>query len=221
MDKTQYTNIAKAWEYAEEHALEREPEAIAAIRAQADQAGIRQGSAFQADLMGMMVRIAHASSAIIVGTGSLVETMQLAHALEGSGQLTAVDSTVQGITLIRRAFAALQDTTSTKLRAVNASADVFLPRLNANDYDLIVVAGDPANYTATYAQASRLLAEHGTIVFTDALALNEANGGVMNAADRSAKTVAMRQLIADIEEDSSFDTTLIPDGTGLLIATKR
>ena len=77
-----------------------------------------------------------------MGTGSLVETLQLAYALDNKGQLTAVDSTAQGITLIRKAFAELQDETATTLRAVNAPASVFLPRLNANDYDLIVVAGD-------------------------------------------------------------------------------
>ena len=102
--------------------------------------------------------------------------MQLAHALDNKGLLTAVDSTAQGIALIRKAFAELQDETDTTLRAVNAPASVFLPRLNANDYDLIVVAGDAENYAATFAQASRLLRVHGVIVFTDVLALEDGQG---------------------------------------------
>ena len=64
-----------------------------------------QGSAAQARLLGMLVRITGAASVIAVGTGSLVETLQLAHALDNKGLLTAVDSTAQGIALIRKAFA--------------------------------------------------------------------------------------------------------------------
>ncbi|NMM93139.1 O-methyltransferase [Bifidobacterium oedipodis] len=221
MDKTQYTKLAKAWDYTEEHARELEPADIAEARAAADMAGLMQGPAAQAQLLGLLVRLTHASSVIAVGTASLVETMRLVAALDGSGQLTAVDSTAQGITLIRKAFTQLQDTIDTSLRAVNAPASVFLPRLNANDYDLIVVAGDAQNYAATYHQASRLLRQHGVIVFTNALALDCASGGVVDAADRSERAVAMRELIAAVEEDDAFETALTPDGTGMLIAIKR
>ena len=196
MDRTQYTNLAKAWEFTEEHARERESDALTDTRTAADESGQLQGSAAQARLLGMLVRITGAASVIAVGTGSLVETLQLAHALDNKGLLTAVDSTAQGIALIRKAFAELQDETDTTLRAVNAPASVFLPRLNANDYDLIVVAGD-------------------------VLALEDGQGGVINPADRSDKAIAMRELLTTVEDDEGFESTLTPDGTGLLIAYKK
>lgn len=217
MDRAQYANLAKCWEFTEEHARERESEDLLEARTVADQVGLPQSSSAQAQLLAAFVRMSGASSVIAVGTASLVETLQLVNALDHHGQLTAVDSSAQGIALIRKAFATLQDNTDTSLRAVNAPASVFLPRLNAHDYDLIVVAGDIENYSATFAQASRLLRDHGTIVFTDALA----DGGVVNPADRGDKAVAMRELIATVEEDHEFDSTLTPDGTGLLIAVKR
>ena len=215
MDRTQYTNLAKAWEFTEEHARERESDALTDTRTAADESGQLQGSAAQARLLGMLVRITGAGSVIAV------ETLQLAHALDNKGLLTAVDSTAQGIALIRKAFAELQDETDTTLRAVNAPASVFLPRLNANDYDLIVVAGDAENYAATFAQASRLLRVHGVIVFTDVLALEDGQGGVINPADRSDKAIAMRELLTTVEDDEGFESTLTPDGTGLLIAYKK
>jgi predicted O-methyltransferase YrrM len=221
MDRTQYTNLAKAWEFTEAHARERESNLIGNAREAAEQSGQAQGSAAQAQLLGVLVQLTGASSIIAVGTGSLVETLQLACALNGTGQLTAVDSTAQGITMIRKAFSDLQDGVDTTLRAVNAPASMFLPRLNANDYDLIVVAGDAENYAATFAQASRLLRDHGVIAFTDALALDGEQGGVINAVDRSDKAVAMRELITTVEDDEEFESTLTPDGTGLLIAFKR
>ena len=195
MDRTQYTNLAKAWEFTEEHARERESDALTDTRTAADESGQLQGSAAQARLLGMLVRITGAASVIAVGTGSLVETLQLAHALDNKGLLTAVDSTAQGSALIRQAF--------------------------ANDYDLIVVAGDAENYAATFAQASRLLRVHGVIVFTDVLALEDGQGGVINPADRSDKAIAMRELLTTVEDDEGFESTLTPDGTGLLIAYKK
>ncbi len=161
MDRTQYTNLAKAWEFTEEHARERESDALTDTRTAADESGQLQGSAAQARLLGMLVRITGAASVIAVGTGSLVETLQLAHALDNKGLLTAVDSTAQGIALIRKAFAEL------------------------------------------------------------VLALEDGQGGVINPADRSDKAIAMRELLTTVEDDEGFESTLTPDGTGLLIAYKK
>ena len=139
MDRTSYTNLAKSWEYVEDHAFSRQSAELNAIRTVAEENGIPQGSAAQAELLRMLVRMLNASSVIAIGTGSVVETMQLINGLDGTGQLTAVDSSAQGISLIRKLFNRLSDETETTLRAVNASAGVFLPRLNAENYDLIVV----------------------------------------------------------------------------------
>ena len=180
MDKTSYANLARAWEYVEDHAYSRQTQALLDAREQAAQCGLAQGSAAQAQLLHTLACMMRSTSVITIGSGSLVEIVQLVDALHGTGQLTAVDSSTQGIALIRKMFFALSDTTQTTLRAVNAPVNVFLPRLNGTDYDLIVVSGDATNYLDTFAQAPRLLREHGVIVFTDMLAFegDEANGGV-------------------------------------------
>ena len=219
MDRTSYTNLAKSWEYVEDHAFSRQSAELNAIRTAAEEAGIPQGSAAQAELLRMLVRMLDASSVI----GSVVETMQLINGIDNAGQLTAVDSSTQGIALIRKLFNRLSDDTETTLRAVNASAGVFLPRLNAENYDLIVVAGDPENYAAAFAQAPRLLKPHAAIVFTDVLAFDSATsaGGVLNPANRDAKSIAMRELLETVESDERFVTALTPTGTGLLVAVKK
>ena len=122
MDRTSYTNLAKSWEYVEDHAFSRQSAELNAIRTAAEEAGIPQGSAAQAELLRMLVRMLDASSVIAIGTGSVVETMQLINGLDNAGQLTAVDSSTQGIALIRKLFNRLSDDTETTLRAVNASA---------------------------------------------------------------------------------------------------
>ena len=215
MDRTSYTNLAKSWEYVEDHAFSRQSAELNAIRTAAEEAGIPQGSAAQAELLRMLVRMLDASSVIAIGTGSVVETMQLINGLDNAGQLTAVDSSTQGIALIRKLFNRLSDDTETTLRAVNASAGVFLPRLNAENYDLIVVAGDPENYAAAFAQAPRLLKPHAAIDSATSA------GGVLNPANRDAKSIAMRELLETVESDERFVTALTPTGTGLLVAVKK
>lgn len=43
----------------------------------------------------------------------------------------------------------------------------------------------------------------------------------INPADRSDKAIAMRELLTTVEDDEGFESTLTPDGTGLLIAYKK
>lgn len=222
MDRNAYTNQAKAWEYAERRAAAHCPKAAQDARHAAEQAGVPVGSAAQDAFLAMLVRLTGASSVIAVGTRSLTETMALVEGLDGAGHLTVVDSSAQGVDLVRRTFASQADTATT-LRAVHAQAADFLPRLNGEDYDLIVVAGDGASYRPVLDQASRLLRNHGALVMLDVLAFADRNakGGVTNPADRSDKAVAMRVLLDALDEATDFETTLIPVGTGLLIARKR
>ena len=51
MDRTSYTNLAKSWEYVEDHAFSRQSAELNAIRTAAEEAGIPQGSAAQAELL--------------------------------------------------------------------------------------------------------------------------------------------------------------------------
>lgn len=224
MDKTAYTNLAKAWQFAEERAAERMSRPARELREEATAADVQLGSTAQAAFLTSLTALTGASSVIAVGTGNVGETVALVEGLEGKGQLTAVDSSADGIEAIRHAFARLDDEEGmdTTLRAVNAAAGVFLPRLNGDDYDLIVVAGEAANYTGTLAQAPRLLRAGGALVLLDALAFeaDDAKGGVLNPADRSDKAVAMRELLDKLDEDEEFTTTMIPVGTGLVIARR-
>lgn len=214
MDNTTYTDMAKAWQLAEAHALELEGEPLANAREEAERSGLKQGSAAQARLLRFLVRTLKADSIISVGTGAIIEALQLVSGLNGAGQLTAVDSSARGITIIRRLFADIsdQENSHTTLRVVNTSPATFLPRLNAESYDLIVVSGKISNYEPTFAQAHHLLKQGGRIVLTDMAGL---------ASGEKDKAEAMQTLIAEVEDDERFETILTSIGTGLMVASKR
>ncbi|WEV65276.1 methyltransferase [Bifidobacterium sp. ESL0764] len=214
MNKTTYTNMAKVWEFAETHALSEENDVLRKARADAEKAKLPQGSAAQANLLRFITRSLNATSIISIGTGSIVEALQLVEGLGGAGQLTAVDSSARGITMIRSLFADISDSAEnrTTLRAVNTSPAVFLPRLNAGTYDLIVVSGVASNYEPSFAEAANLLKTGGRIIFTDMSGLAYPDNG---------KAEAMRALLTNVEDDDRFEATLTPTGTGMLIAAKR
>lgn len=222
MDRATYTNHAKAWDFVEEYAQARETDTVAQARRHGNLADLNQSSCSEAAFLEQLVQLTAATSVISVGTGNLVAIAGLVDGLQGSGQLTAVDSSMQGANAIRALFHQLSEATATSLRVVNAKPSVFLPRLNAGDYGLIVVSGEPSNYADTLAQSTRLLVDGGVIVFSDALAMqSSSDGGVVNPADRTDTTVVTRALLNAIDTDESLRGVLLPIGTGLMMAIKH
>ncbi|KAA8832061.1 O-methyltransferase [Bifidobacterium tissieri] len=242
MSGRDYSKLANGWEFIEDTAYDNESDLLHELRRQALDAGFEQGSAAQARFMAIQVRQIRARSVIILGTGALVETIHLIGALNAlstatPGQLTAVDSSAQGTVLIRKAFNRMQDHTHVKLRVVNAKADVFLPRLNPGDYDMVIVTGDEQNYSGAFDHAYRLLRRDGVLMLCDALALH--NGASANPSPRSQteasgqehggqrqnsqrdRALHMCQLIDDAFDDERFDSALIPVGTGMILSVKR
>ncbi|MCH4160482.1 MAG: methyltransferase [Bifidobacterium sp.] len=223
MNKTSYTNLSKAWEFTESYALDEQRAYLQEVRSKVEAQGHEQGSAAQARFLRMLVGLTNARSVILVGTAAAVETIEIIDAMHGSGQLTVVDSSSDGAAVIRSIFNDLDNVSDTRMRVVNATAGVFLPRLNADDYDLIVVTGDASNYTATYQQSSRLLKQGGATVFTDMMgfAAPDSSGGLLNPVDREPKTLELRSLLNLVENDEHTESALIPVGTGMLLTTHQ
>ncbi|MBT1167292.1 O-methyltransferase [Bifidobacterium simiarum] len=228
MNRTDYTNLAKGWEFIEDTAYAAEPPALHRLRRQCTDAGFTQGSAAQAGFLAMQARQLKARSVIVLGSGSVVESAHLLEALESndpdvSGQLTTVDSSAQGTSLIRRVFSGVQDGVRTKLRVVNAKPSVYFPRLNAGDYDLIVINGENVNYESALDHAHRLLRVGGELVMCDVLAVDVegSRGGLLDPADHGDKATHMRQLIDETLQDERFVSCIVPIGTGMLLSIKQ
>ncbi|RSX55810.1 O-methyltransferase [Bifidobacterium dolichotidis] len=223
MDQTSFNLHAKAWQCIEDFESAREPELVREARKLALRNDVPQCTASQGSLLSSLVHMQHAESIIVVGTSPVVETAQLVEALDNHGKVTVVDSTADGIRILREFIAEAADETHTIMRAANADPSRFLQRLTPDDYDLIVVCGNTSNYEQTLAHAASLLHHGGAIVFTDALAFARRGnkGGLTNAADRSEQAVTMRNIIEQLQDDDRFTSSLNPAGTGLLIAVKR
>lgn len=221
MDRTSFENHARAWDWIETREFALEPDLVHEARTLMQEDNDPAVSACEGAMLSMFKTMSGASSVIVIGTGSLVQTARIACSLNDDDKLTAVDSTPQGHSQIKRLFRTAATMTRATLRTVNADPTQFLSRLNGDDYDLIVVCGDASNYPAAYEQAPRLLRRHGVIIFTDVLAMEspDSKGGLTNPADRGDKAVAMRELIDAVTDDDRFISALSQTGWGMLIAT--
>lgn len=220
-----YTRAALAWKFIEEKNADRADDLSTRISQKALHGESENSfvSFCQANFLELQAKLIHARTALIIGFNDGIEIPALVNGMNHEGQLTVVASSAQATTRAREIFDEIQETSSTKLRCVNTDAQTFLPRLNAHDYDVLVVTGDAENYTAAVQDAHRLLRTGGLLFLTDAMALTvpDCRGGVPDAADRSNKAVALREIIRSMEEDENFDSSLTPVGTGLLIAVAR
>lgn len=224
MDKTSYSNHAKGWEFAEESALNSESDTLTAFRTQAESAGSPQCSVAQGSFLRFLAGRTDAASIILLGTGSVIEALCLMEGLQGQGQFTAVDSSPEGASLIRKTFQEEEKKNSgLRLRVVNTPARTYFPRLNPADYDLIVVSGESRNYQDALDHAPRLLKEDGQLVFTDAFDLDEDpdQGGLMNPANRSDKAVSLRSILDTLSQDDGLESCLVPVGNGMIFVAKN
>ena len=222
MDRASYVNHARAWQFVEEYASAHATPLISTAAELTRSAGLSHSSVMQASLLSMLVQLTNSKSVICVGTGNLTEVAALIEGLSCHGQLTAVDSSPEGADAVKALIREIGESSDTSLRVVHARPGIFLPRLNAQDYDLIVISGDSSNYADTLEQSHRLLTEQGTIVFTDVLASDgtgeNTDQGMFNPADRSTRTVAMRELLDTLASDDLLVHSLLPVGTGMCIA---
>lgn len=225
MNRREFTNIAKGWEFIENAALVNESDDLTRLREQAGETGFAPGSAAQADFLAFEARQLDARSVIILGTGAIMESLHLMAGLDrlpdaDGRQLTVVDSLAAGASAIREIISGMRF--DVRLRIVNAKADVFLPRLNDDDYDLVIISGDEQNYADAYDQAHRLLRAGGVLMLCDALALenDDSRGGLLNPSDCCGKATRMRQLIDFAMADERFSSSVVPIGTGMILSLK-
>lgn len=218
-----YDSVAGVWSYAENHALERETAVQRDARARMRDAGIRPCLASQAAFLAHEAQAMGAKSVILLGGAPIMEAVYLAGALGEDGQVTIIDTDKQVIALATAILRPMESKGPVKLRIINLGTNIYFPRLNSQDYDMLVASGGPENHQSAYASAPRLLRHGGELVLTDVMALltEDSKGGVPNAADRGDKAVAMRALIKDLDADGRFSTALFPVATGMMIGTVK
>ncbi|WP_026181933.1 O-methyltransferase [Alloscardovia criceti] len=221
MNSTTYSHIAQAWTFIEETSADFDSATSKRLRNAYLNGSHNEAiaSSSQAQFLTLQARLIQAQTVLVLGSESGIEIPALVSGMNNAGQLTVVTSSAESADATRTIFDSLPST-RTKMRSVDAQASQFVQRLNAHDYDLIVVAAEAENYTAAFDHAQRLLRSNGLLILTDAMAMSapKNQGGVPNPADRSEKAVVLREIITALMQSEDYDATLLSIGTGLLYA---
>lgn len=101
MDRTSFENHARAWDWIETREFALEPGLVHEARMLMQEDNDPSVSACEGAMLSMFKTMSGASSVIVIGTGSLVQTARIACSLNDDDKLTAVDSTPQGHSQIK------------------------------------------------------------------------------------------------------------------------
>lgn len=190
-----------------------EPEAVREARTRARESGVEAVSPSVAGLLTFLAASVQAQAVVEVGTGTGVSGAALLAGMTPGGILTSIDTEAESQRHAREVFTELGHEAS-RARLIAGRALDVLPRMSDGAYDVVVVDADRSEYPAILHQAKRLLRIGGLIVF-----VGVASGGLLtDPSRRDAEATAVRDTAEELRADDDWATTMLVDGSGLLVA---
>lgn len=175
-----------------------------------------QVSATQGTLLRMLVSLIGARRAIEIGTFTGYSSLQIARGLAPGGKLIACDLSEQWTELARKYWDRAGVADRIELR-IGPAADTLRALPKDEPIDFAFIDADKANYAVYYEELLPRLRPNGLLAVDNALW----GGKVLNEADTSADTLAIRALNQRIAADPRVECTLLPVADGLMLARKR
>jgi predicted O-methyltransferase YrrM len=173
----------------------------------------------QGQLLGFLARLIGARRALEIGTFTGYSALAVAQALPPNGTIVCCDVSETWTAIARRywAEAAIADKIDLRL----APARDTLARLEADGaagtFDFAFIDADKENYDHYYEACLRLVRPGGLIAIDNVLW----DGAVIDPADKSASTAALKALNAKIRADDRVDLCLVPIGDGVTLVRPR
>jgi len=199
----------------------REPELLRQLReetAKLPQSRM-QISPEQGALMAMLVGLMGARRCLEVGTFTGYSALSVALALPADGRLVCCDLSREWTDVARRYWdsAGVADRIELRIGPAIDTLDALLADGGADSFDFAFIDADKPSYDAYYERALRLVRRGGVIAIDNVLW----SGAVIDPADETADTQAIRALNDKISSDERVDVVLVPIGDGLTLARRR
>lgn len=209
MNLDAYSSLAYTEAQAKEDAV------IDRARARGRELGVESVAPSTASLLTVLATTSAARNVVEVGSGVGVSGTSLLRGLGAHAALTTIDIDVDHLAATREAYTEAGFDHS-RIRAISGRAEAVLPRLTDAAYDIVFIDADKANLADYVNQAIRLVKIGGMILLNDAFDQHR----VAKPAVRITSTVATRNAIKLLRGDERFYTSLVPTGSGLLIAAR-
>ncbi len=165
-------------------------------------------------LINFVVGLISAKSIVEIGTGSGVSALWIFNDAPVDATLTSIDSerehSASAKEILDEAGISAQ-----RFRLITGNIIEVVGKLADTNYDLMIVRS-PADMVDVVQESYRLLKPSGVLIIDNALD----GGKVADPTQRDFETIARRDSIKAIKEDSRWSSTLLPIGGGALLARK-
>ena len=211
----QQTGKHASWAFAEARPIE--DEIVLMARDRSAELGITPVSEGTASLLTFLAAATRPQTMVELGTGAGVSGLALMRGAPEGAVLTTLDPDAEAQRAAREVFGA-EGYPSSTTRLIAGRGRTVLPKLSANAYDLVFVDADPLLLEYHVTESARLLRSGGMLVLHDALDHDR----VPRPAVRDASTVMLRDVGNELRDNTKVwsTSTMVPTGTGLLLATK-
>ena len=172
----------------------------------------------QGAFMAMTAKLMGAKRYIEVGTFTGYSALAVALALPADGHVDALDISEEYMARARATWAeagAKAKITGHVAPAVE-TLDRFIKEGRAGTYDFAFIDADKTGYDAYYERMLKLVRPGGLIAIDNVLWF----GRVIDPADTSADTMALKALNAKIKGDMRVETVLLPVADGIFLCRK-
>lgn len=208
------TDKTTSWAYCEAYATDDET----AYRARERSLALRLEPVTPAvaSLLTVLAATSRPATVVEVGTGAGVSGLALLRGMPPTSVLTTIDTDIRALRAARDTFREAGVETK-RTRTISGAASLVLPRLNENAYDMVFIDADVANTADYVIEGARLLRRGGLLVVNDALHQDR----VAYPTARDEATVVMRDVVRNLRDEERLATSLLPTGTGILLAVRK
>lgn len=193
------------------------PELIAVTRERADRN--MQISPEQGAFMHLLVKMLGAERVIEVGTFTGYSSICMGLALPQDGELITCDINPETSEIAQRylTVAGLREKVRIELGSAVDTIEAIIKRYGENSFDLAFIDADKENYLAYYEKCLRLVRPGGVILVDNVLW----SGHVIDKADQSPSTVAIRDFNEAVRRDTRVEASLLPLADGIFFIQKK
>jgi len=198
----------------------REPAVLAELRqvtAELPESRMQIGPE-QGQFMTLLIRLMNAHRCLEVGTFTGYSALCCALALPANGQLVTLDINTEWTAIARQHWeqAGVTDKIDLRIGPARHSLQDLLQSGSAGTFDFMFIDADKTGYAEYYELGLQLVRTGGLLVFDNVLW----GGAVVDPADKSADTQALRELNASLFVDDRIELSMVPIGDGLTLARK-
>jgi len=202
------------------HVTLREPETLQRLRQETEdhaQASM-QTAPEQGQFLHLLARVLRARKTLEVGVFMGYSSTWVALALPPDGRIVACDRSEEYTARARRTWreAGVEPKIDLRLGPALDTLDALIAEGQAGAFDLAFIDADKSNYWNYYERALTLLRPGGLAAIDNVLW----DGSVIDPADRSADTEAIRAFNQKLSADSRVALSLVTLGDGLTLACK-